>query len=112
MNKLRIISVRLFFVFCLVFLLYSCCGGIVSSVKTEGNEGKIRLRVKPDDAIVYVDGARRGEASEFDGDPQYLELPSGTHRLELKKKGYRTFSRKLFTGASAVDEIKVTLIKE
>lgn len=100
-----------FFAVCSVFLLYSCCAGPTSSVKTVGNEGEIKLLVKPDDAIVYVDGDKRGEASQYNGDPDYLELPSGFHKFEIKKDGYKTYSRKVFTG-SAIQEIKVTLAEE
>ncbi len=101
----------LFFVVLPVFLLYSCCAGPTSSVKTKGNEGQIKLLVEPDDAIVYVDGEKKGEASQYNGDPKYLELSSGFHKFELKKDGYKTFSRKLFTG-SAIQEIKVSLSEE
>jgi hypothetical protein len=109
-NKLKFaeFSLGLFSaVFCL-FLLYSCCSGPTSEVRTIGNEGRIKLQVQPDDAIVYVDGEKKGKAAKFDGDPEYLFIPSGFHRLELKKEGYKTYSRKLYSG-NAIQEIKVIL---
>jgi hypothetical protein len=107
-NMFKVIKIPLFFVICWFFC---SCSGPVSSVKTVGNEGKIKLEVEPDDALVYVDGNKIGKASQFTGDPRYLELSSGFHKFELKKEGYKTFSRKLFTG-SAVQEIKVILVEE
>lgn len=94
-------------VFCL-FLLCSCCFGPTSEVRTIGNEGRIKLQVQPGDAIVYVDGEKKGEAAKFRGDPEYLFIPSGFHRLEIKKEGYKTYSRKLYSG-NALQEIKVIL---
>jgi hypothetical protein len=93
---------------CGLLLLYSCCSGPASSVKTVGNEGKIKFLVEPENAIVYVDGEKKGKADQFDGDPDYLELPGGFHKIEIKKDGYKEYSRKLFTGGS-IQEIKVIL---
>lgn len=108
--KFTELSLRLFSaIFCL-FLLYSCSGP-TSQVRTIGNEGRIKLQVEPDDAIVYVDGEKKGEAAKFDGDPEYLIVPSGFHKFELKKEGYKPYSRKLFSG-SAIQEIRVILSEE
>jgi hypothetical protein len=110
-SKFTELSLRLFSaVFCL-FLLYSCCSGPTSEVRTLGNEGRIKLQVEPDDAIVYVDGEKKGEAAKFDGDPEYLIVPSGFHKFELKKEGYKPYSRKLFSG-NAIQEIKVILTED
>lgn len=112
-NKFKFIkfSLRLLSsVFCL-FLLYSCCSGPTSQVKTIGNEGRIKLQIEPDDAAVYVDGDKKGEAAKFNGDSEYLIVPSGFHKLEIKKEGYKPYSRKLYSG-NAIQEIKVILSEE
>ncbi|HET7290835.1 MAG TPA: PEGA domain-containing protein [Vicinamibacteria bacterium] len=51
--------------------------------------GALRFDVRPGDASVYVDGAFRGAAREL----RSLELPAGSHRIEIVRPGYRTFER-------------------
>lgn len=104
-------SLGLFSVFSCLFLLYSCCSGPTSEVRTLGNEGRIKLQVQPDDAVVYIDGEKKGEAGKFDGDPEYLIVPSGFHKFELRKDGYKTYSRKLYSG-NAIQEINVILTEQ
>jgi hypothetical protein len=50
--------------------------------------GKLRLKVSPRDAQVYVDGYYAGVVDEFDGIFQRLELDTGPHRIELRAPGY------------------------
>ena len=55
-------------------------------------EGGIRLKVKPRDAQVFVDGYFAGIVDSFDGAFQKLALPAGTHRIEVRAPGYETLS--------------------
>jgi hypothetical protein len=68
--------------------------------------GKLRLKVSPADASVYVDGAFRGTAREAAS----LQLPPGQHRLELVRPGYRTHERTIEIGSG--DAITVTIEME
>jgi hypothetical protein len=52
------------------------------------NEGALRLKVKPREASVYVDGYFAGQVDNFDGVFQRLHLDSGPHRIELRQDGY------------------------
>jgi len=54
--------------------------------------GSVRLKVKPRDAQVYVDGYFVGIVDSFDGVFQRLKLVSGGHRLEIRLDGYETLS--------------------
>ncbi len=54
--------------------------------------GSIRLRVNPDQARVYIDGALAGTAGEFGGLSNHLVLPAGVHELELRADGYQTYT--------------------
>lgn len=54
------------------------------------DQGKIRLKVKPRNAKVYVDGYFVGNVDEFDGVFQKLALNGGRHRVEIKADGYET----------------------
>jgi hypothetical protein len=51
-------------------------------------DGTLRLKVKPRDAEVYVDGYYAGVVDDFDGIFQRLHLDSGPHRIEVRAPGY------------------------
>jgi hypothetical protein len=51
-------------------------------------EGSLRLKIRPKDAEVYVDGNYVGIVDDFDGHFQRLPLTSGPHRLEVRAAGY------------------------
>jgi PEGA domain len=50
--------------------------------------GKLRLKIDPKQAEVYVDGYYVGIVDSFDGAFQKLELDSGGHRIDLKADGF------------------------
>jgi hypothetical protein len=64
-------------------------GGQYGSAHTSIGEGGIRLKVKPRDAEVLVDGYYVGRVDDFDGVFQRLELASGPHRIEIRAEGYQ-----------------------
>jgi PEGA domain len=51
-------------------------------------DGALRLKVKPRDASVFVDGYYAGRVDEFDGLFQRLHIDSGPHRIEIRQDGY------------------------
>jgi len=51
--------------------------------------------VDPEEAKVYLDGSRLGEADEFDGFPQYLTISPGHHVIEFRRTGYQTLRLEL-----------------
>lgn len=53
-----------------------------------GYDGSLRLKVKPRDASVYVDGYFAGRVDDFDGVFQRLRVESGPHRVEVRLDGY------------------------
>jgi len=53
-----------------------------------GYEGSLRLKVKPVDAEVFVDGYYAGRVDEFDGVFQRLRIEVGPHRIEIRMDGY------------------------
>lgn len=63
-------------------------------VTADGSEdtGAIRLRVKPSDASVYVDGYYVGVVDDFDNPFQRLTLEPGPHRLEIRGQGLQPLS--------------------
>ena len=57
-----------------------------------GYDGALRLKVKPRDASVYVDGYFAGRVDDFDGVFQRLKIESGPHRVEVRLDGYETLT--------------------
>jgi hypothetical protein len=59
--------------------------------------GGLRLKVKPNEAEVFVDGYFAGVVDDFDGAFQQLNLDVGPHRIELRATGYEPLSFELRT---------------
>jgi hypothetical protein len=58
---------------------------------TSGYElGSLKVKVKPGDAEVFVDGYFAGTVDDFDGIFQALKLDRGAYRIEIRKPGYTT----------------------
>jgi hypothetical protein len=55
----------------------------------EGDTGRVRLEVRPDDASVYVDDEFCGSARES----RFLTLPPGRHSIELVRPGFEVVRR-------------------
>ena len=49
--------------------------------------GSLRLKVKPADAQVYVDGYFMGVVDSFDGSFQKLTVEEGAHKVEVRSEG-------------------------
>ena len=56
-----------------------------------GYFGEIRTEVKPNEANVFVDGDFAGEADDFDGWWQRLEVEPGRHRLTFRAPGFAPY---------------------
>ena len=54
------------------------------------DQGSLKLKVKPRNAKVYVDGYYAGVVDDFDGAFQKLTLNGGRHKVELRADGYET----------------------
>ncbi len=61
-----------------------------SSYSSSSDEGSLKLKIKPRDAEVYVDGYFVGVVDDFDGIFQRLHVDSGAHRIEVRANGYET----------------------
>ncbi len=57
-----------------------------------GLYGALKLKMKPRDAEVFVDGYFVGRVDDYDGIFQKLNLESGPHRIEIRAPGYETLS--------------------
>jgi len=89
---------------------FALAGGCYPKAQIYGveNVGGLIFDVNPPDAEVVLDGVVQGEASDFTQE-RYLKVEGGTHRLELRKPGYETYSRTLFVSHSLL-RIEATLV--
>lgn len=74
--------------------------------------GSLRLKVKPDTAKVYVDGALMGTASEFAGLFHHLELPAGAHELQFRADGYEPYTVDITVAAGKTMTERISLKKK
>jgi hypothetical protein len=58
------------------------------SVRPGASYGGVRLKVKPAEAKVFVDGYFAGKVDDFDGFTQSLPITLGPHRIEISMPGY------------------------
>ena len=63
-----------------------------NSTSMPGEEGSLRLKIKPRDAAVYVDGYYVGIVDDFDGAFQRMHIDAGPHRIEVRAPGYETLT--------------------
>ena len=62
------------------------------SVQSYPPDGELRLKIRPRDAQVFVDGYFVGIVDDFDGALQRLHLPSGPHRIEVRAPDHETLA--------------------
>jgi hypothetical protein len=63
-------------------------GGYGGGYDDDVAQGGLRIKVKPREARVVVDGYFVGEVDDFDGNFQKLKLDEGPHKVELQLKGF------------------------
>jgi hypothetical protein len=71
--------------------------------------GGLSIRVQPADADVIIDG-ERWLGSE--GERLVVQLPEGTHRIEIQKPGYRRFSSEVQVRRGETTPLNVSLSPE
>jgi hypothetical protein len=57
-----------------------------------GYDGALKIKVKPRQAEVFVDGYFAGSVDDYDGAFQKLRLEPGPHRIEIRLDGYEPLS--------------------
>ena len=76
----------------------------------EGALGGFDLNIKPKKTEVWVNGQYVGLVRNFDGGPDYLWLPKGTHQLIFYSPGFRTVERKLTSYPGVVIDLKMKMV--
>jgi hypothetical protein len=64
-------------------------------VDQRAEPGRLRLRVVPEDAVVYLDGRLLGSGAEIGRLHSDLLVDAGAHRLEATRPGYRAWEREI-----------------
>jgi hypothetical protein len=59
---------------------------------SSSDTGGLKLKIKPSDATVYIDGYYVGVVDDYDGVFQKLSIEPGTHRVEIRAPGYESLS--------------------
>jgi hypothetical protein len=67
--------------------------------------GRLRVDVRPPDASIYIDGVFRGPARVMDR----VLLPSGRHRVEIVRPGYRTEEREIEVRSGETTDLRADL---
>ena len=67
---------------------YGGSGGYGYGSRAYRDAGALRLKIKPREAKVYVDGYFVGDVDSFDGMFQKLGLDAGGHQVEIRADGY------------------------
>jgi PEGA domain-containing protein len=68
-------------------------------------QGAVRLRIRPEDATVYVDGDYRGTARALQG----LRLPPGHHRVEVVRPGYQPLEKEFDVEAGRPTDLALSM---
>ena len=72
--------------------------------------GSLSLRVQPADAEVLIDG-EPWQGSQG-AEPLVVQLGAGTHHVEIRRDGYRTYLTDIPLGSGQVRTLNVSLTKQ
>ena len=71
------------------------------------NYGALAIRVQPRDAEVTIDGQRWANGAE--GEPLVVQLATGTHKVEVRKDGFRSYTTQVDIKDGETRPINVSL---
>jgi PEGA domain-containing protein len=72
--------------------------------------GTVSLRVQPADAVIMIDGDRW--QGPTDSDRLVIQMPAGTHNVEIRKDGYRTYITDINVRRGESTPLNVALTKQ
>jgi len=88
---------------------YGAPGGSVLGYAMMSGMGALDMNVNPKQAEVWADGKYVADARDLDGDPSYLWLKQGPHRIVVYKAGFRSFEEAVDVNVGMIRELKVKL---
>ena len=72
--------------------------------------GTVSLRVQPGDAVIMIDGERW--QGPTDSDRLVIQMPAGTHNVEIRKDGYRAYITDINVRRGESTPLNVALTKQ
>ena len=70
------------------------------------------FQVEPKDATIYIDGNYYGTADGQNNNEIQVLLADGSHRLEVVRPGYASFSKDILVNQTATHSITIQLEKK
>ena len=80
--------------------LMLACQNPRSSVTIPATGPAILVANPPQGALLFLDGKLVGEAQRFNGNPEVLQVPPGSHLVELRQGDRVLRSERLFFGGT------------
>jgi len=71
--------------------------------------GTLRLKTRPRDAEVFIDGYYAGTVDDFDGIFQRLYAPPGEHDLQIYLPGYRSVRQSIYLQPGRTSTLELTM---
>jgi hypothetical protein len=75
----------------------------------QAQTGRLKTKIKPLEASVWVDGAFRGHADQFNGPGQSLTLPAGEHEVKISLVYFNDYTTKVTISPGQTAVIKQDL---
>ena len=76
--------------------LFIGCVTPTTVVKATDTRPSLIIIGAPDGAVLLLDGLNMGPAKQFDGNPNYLVVIPGTHKITILQDDVTVFERVLF----------------
>ena len=80
------------------------------SVRGDPGFGAMAIRVQPTDAEVFIDGERW--EGPRDDEVLVVQVAPGTHRLEVRKEGYRSYTAEVRVTAADTSPVNISLSRQ
>ena len=80
---------------------------VLMPVLAWGQTGKLKTKITPAEAAVWVDGKFVGHADRFNGPGQTLALPAGDHQIRISLVYFKDYESKV-----TIEANKTTVIKQ
>jgi PEGA domain-containing protein len=74
-------------------------------------EADLRVKVKPKEAAVYIDGFYAGKVEDYDGTFERLHVEPGQHEIIVFLDGYRSLHQRLYLSPNTTRKIEGSLEK-
>ncbi|NVJ91981.1 MAG: hypothetical protein HWE34_10010 [Methylocystaceae bacterium] len=89
-------------------ILVTACTYPHTKTETVDNPATLVFTGASPDAMVYLNDLMIGPAHDYNGDPDSLIVPRGTHMLEIRENGTTILTEKIFVSNGSVKTFRLT----